>query len=87
VSRYDRIATAVFTDGHETAPKYIADLILLQKYFAQVIAGLDNAEIAVDPDGILLVGAEVKVPYDLNEGDTRCDVILLTPYADVPTSP
>jgi hypothetical protein len=48
-----------------------------------VIAGLTNAEVAVDPDGILPVGAEVKVPYDLNEGDTRCDVILLTPYADV----
>lgn len=129
IGQYDRIATVVFTDGHETAPKYIDevidqvtsdrvfaiglgtadqlnpgalddlvsdtggylmltgnpgpdDQILLQKYFAQVIAGLTNAEIVVDPDGFLVSGTEAKVPYDLNEGDTRSDVILLTPYAD-----
>ncbi|HZB41221.1 MAG TPA: hypothetical protein VE487_09665, partial [Ilumatobacter sp.] len=121
-------ATVVFTDGHETEPKYISDvtdlvtstvfaiglgtadqlnpvalddivndtggyllltgnpgnddLLLLQKYFAQVIAGVSNNQIVVDPDGFVPVGGSVDVPFDLNKGDTRCDAILLSRAAD-----
>lgn len=121
-------ATVVFTDGHETAAKYVADvadlidskvfavglgtaeqlnpvalddlaastggyllltgnpgsddLLLLQKYFAQVIAGVTNSEIVVDPDGFVAVGATAEVPFDLTEGDTRCDAVVLSPLAD-----
>src|SRR5215217_7505411 len=109
-------ATVVFTDGHETEPKYISDvtdlvtsrvfavglgtaeqldpvalddlvagtggyllltgnfgpddLLLLQKYFAQVVAGVSNNEIIVDPDGFVPVAGTVDVPFDLTEGDT-----------------
>lgn len=98
-------ATVVFTDGHETEPKYISDvadlvtskvfavglgtaeqlgpvalddlvastggyllltgnpgpddLLLLQKYFAQIIAGVTNSEIVVDPAGFVPVGGNV----------------------------
>lgn len=122
-------ATVVFTDGHETEPKYISDvadlvtskvfavglgtaeqldpvalddlvastggyllltgnpgpddLLLLQKYFAQIIAGVTNSEIVVDPAGFVPVGGTTDVPFDLTDGDTRCDVIVLTPAADV----
>lgn len=122
-------ATIVFTDGHETEPKFIADvadlvtsqvfaiglgtadqlnpvalddlvndtggyllltgnagsddLLLLQKYFAQVIAGVSNNEIIVDPDGYVPVGGHATVPFDLTEGDTRCDAIVLSQAADV----
>ena len=121
-------ATVVFTDGHETEPKYISDvsdlvtsrvfavglgtaeqldpvalddlvagtggyllltrnsgpddLPLLQEYFAQIIAGVTNSEIVVDPAGFIPLGGTTDVPFDLTEGDTRCDVIVLTPAAD-----
>ena len=121
-------ATVVFTDGHETAAKYLSevadlidsrvfavglgtaeqlnpvalddlaastggyllltgnpgsdDLLLLQKYFAQIIAGVGNNEIIVDPDGFVPVGGTVDVPFDLTEGDTRCDVVVLSSLAD-----
>ncbi|MGF7210311.1 hypothetical protein GGE65_004918 [Skermanella aerolata] len=122
-------ATVVFTDGHETASQYIADVahligsrlfavglgtaeqlnpgalqdvadgtggflmltgnpgpddqILLQKYFAQILAGVTNAEIVVDPDGFVRVGDKTVVPFDVTEADRRCDVIALSPHADV----
>lgn len=39
------------------------DTILLQKYFAQVIAGVTNNAIVVDPKGFVQVGDEAVVPY------------------------
>ncbi len=59
------------------------DLLLLQKYFAQIIAGVGNNQIVVDPDGFVPVGGTADVPFDLTEGDTRCDVIVLSQAADV----
>jgi hypothetical protein len=122
-------ATVVFTDGHETADKRIADVadligsrvfavglgtadqldpgalqdladgtggflmltgnpgpddqILLQKYFAQILAGVTNAEIVVDPQGFVVSGAKTVVPFDLTESDRRCDVIVLSLLADL----
>ena len=58
------------------------DLLLLQKYFAQIIAGVSNNEIIVDPDGYVPLGGTAEVPFDLTEGDTRCDAIVLSPLAD-----
>jgi hypothetical protein len=58
------------------------DLLLLQKYFAQIIAGVANNEIVVDPDGFVAAGSSADVPFDLTEGDTRCDAIVLSPLAD-----
>ena len=121
-------ATVVFTDGHETAAKYIGDvidlidstvfavglgtadqlnpgalddlanstggyllltgnpgsddLLLLQKYFAQIIAGVSNNEIVVDPDGFVAVGSTTDVPFHLTEGDTRCDAVVLSTMSD-----
>lgn len=58
------------------------DVLLLQKYFAQIIAGVSNNEIIVDPDGFVPLGGTAEVPFDLTEGDTRCDAIVLSPLAD-----
>jgi hypothetical protein len=125
---FEHQATVVFTDGHETAPKFISDVadlissrvfaiglgtaeqlnpvalnnlvdgtggyllltgnpgpddqILLQKYFAQVLAGVTNAQIVVDPDGFVPIGGIAAVPYTLTEADTRTDVIVLSTAAD-----
>jgi hypothetical protein len=53
------------------------DQLLLQKYFAQVLAGATNAAIVVDPDGFVPLDGEVVVPFSLTDADVRADVIVL----------
>ncbi|MDQ4015987.1 MAG: tyrosinase family protein [Thermoproteota archaeon] len=122
---YDKKATIIFTDGYETAAKYISDvtdlvdekvfavalgtaqqiqpnalnqlcndnegfLLLtgalgnddffrLNKYFLQVLAGVTNNEIVVDPEGWIKPGEKHRIPFRLSEADIGSDVILLTP--------
>ncbi len=52
----------------------------LAKYFLQILAGVTNADVVVDPTGYLTDGGEQKVPFFLNEGDMGADIILLTPF-------
>ncbi|TCC24035.1 LodA/GoxA family CTQ-dependent oxidase [Kribbella sindirgiensis] len=52
---------------------------LLQKYFLQVLAGISNAEVVLDPDGELSPGAVHRIPFQLSDGDSGVDVVLLTP--------
>lgn len=54
---------------------------LLQKYFLQVLAGVSNAEVVLDPDGELAPGAVHRIPFRLTDADAGADVILLSPYA------
>ncbi len=125
---YDHTATVVFTDGHETAQKTIAqvaaainsrvfaiglgtadqlnpaalssiangtggyllltgnpgpdDTTLLQKYFAQVLAGVTNSAIVVDPDGFVPAGGDAVVPVELSAADLRADIVVLSPAAE-----
>lgn len=53
------------------------DQLLLQKYFAQVLAGATNSAIVVDPDGFVPVGGKVVVPFLLTAADIRADVLVL----------
>jgi hypothetical protein len=53
---------------------------LLQKYFLQILAGVSNAEIVLDPDGELVPGAVHRIPFRLTDADAGVDVILLSPY-------
>lgn len=57
------------------------DQIRLQKYFAQVLAGVTNAAIVVDPDGFVPIGGEARVPFHLTAADIRADVIVLAEAA------
>jgi murein tripeptide amidase MpaA len=125
LSDFEQKAIVVFTDGEETASKYIADVaglinervfaiglgtvqevnpvalnslvnnsggyllmtdalgpndtLRLGKYFVQILAGVTNTEIVIDPDGVLLPGVEVKIPFDLNSTDYGADAIVLSP--------
>jgi hypothetical protein len=125
-SMFDSTAMVVFTDGHETAAEYIADvaplindrvfaiglgtaeqvqpaalnaltngsggyllmtgdlgntdLFRLSKYYLQVLAGVTNRDIVLDPDGFVLPGQVVKIPFRLNEADIESDVILLSDW-------
>jgi hypothetical protein len=56
---------------------------LLQKYFLQILAGISNAEIVLDPQGVLLPGRVERVPFQLTAGDAGVDVILLTPETQI----
>jgi IgA Peptidase M64/von Willebrand factor type A domain len=51
----------------------------LGKYFLQVLAGVTNAQIAVDPPGLLVPGAKHRIPFWINEADFGMDVIVLSP--------
>ncbi len=52
---------------------------ILTKYFLQILAGISNAEIVLDPEGELVAGQQAAIPFDLTDADTGVDVILLTP--------
>lgn len=52
----------------------------LSKYFLQILAGISNANIIVDPHGELLNRAEHKIPFLVSEADIGMDVIVLTQF-------
>jgi hypothetical protein len=52
----------------------------LAKYYLQILAGLTNAEIVLDPEGVLTPATgEVRIPFLLAETDTGADAVLVTP--------
>lgn len=61
----------------------IDDQLLLQKYFAQVLAGATNAAIIVDPAGFVVPGQQSVVPFDVTDADIRIDVLVLGVMASV----
>ena len=53
---------------------------ILQKYFLQILAGISNADIVLDPSGALTPEREHRIPFQLTEADSAIDVILLTDH-------
>ncbi|MEL7427071.1 MAG: S8 family serine peptidase [Bacteroidota bacterium] len=51
----------------------------LAKYFLQILAGVNNEDVVVDPDGVLFAGQEHRIPFVINEADISSDVILMLP--------
>lgn len=56
---------------------------LLQKYFLQVLAGVSNAEVVLDPEGSLTSGQLHKIPFKLTCSDAGFDVILLSSDTEI----
>jgi murein tripeptide amidase MpaA len=56
------------------------DQFRLAKYFVQILAGVTNAEIVVDPQGEVFPGLEARIPFDLVESDYGADAIVLSPF-------
>ncbi|GII95150.1 hypothetical protein Ssi02_53810 [Sinosporangium siamense] len=56
---------------------------LLQKYFLQILAGVSDAGIVLDPEGTLLPDRVERIPFRLTAADSGVDVILLTPSTRV----
>jgi hypothetical protein len=51
----------------------------LAKYYQQILAGVTNNEIVLDPEGQLLVGQEDRIPFWVNDADVTATAVLLTP--------
>jgi hypothetical protein len=49
----------------------------LSKYFLQILAGVTNTAIVVDPSGFLQPGQKLRIPFVLNEADYEATVVLL----------
>jgi Mg-chelatase subunit ChlD len=62
-----------------TGPVTGDNRFVLQKYFLQILAGINQADVVLDPDGALVAGPEQEIPFTLTEADTGVDVVLLTP--------
>lgn len=74
-------ALAAGTGGYLLVTGEIGDeqQFILQKYFLQILAGVSNAEVVLDPSGTLLPGDVHRIPFRLSDADGGVDVFLLTP--------
>lgn len=51
----------------------------LTKYFVQVLAGVTNMNVILDPQGSLFVGSKHVIPFSVVGGDVYADVIAICP--------
>jgi hypothetical protein len=54
------------------------NLFRLSKYYLQILAGVTNQNVVLDPEGYLAAGQKHRIPFVLNEADITADVILLS---------
>jgi hypothetical protein len=52
------------------------DFYKLTKYFLQILAGVTNTDIVIDPVGFLPRSAEIRVPFDIADVDIETTVVL-----------
>jgi hypothetical protein len=64
-----------------TGPLDQSQEFLLSKYFLQVLAGITNANVVIDPVGNLVFGPTHRIPFTVAPGDFGCDAILTSPLA------
>jgi hypothetical protein len=55
------------------------DYFVLSKYYLQILAGVTNQQIVVDPHGYLQPGQVARIEFRLNDADAGAEVILLSP--------
>jgi len=55
----------------------------LSKYFIQILAGMTNANVILDPHNYLPLGGEHRIPFYVNEADIGIDAIVLSPVASL----
>ena len=77
-------ALATLTQGHNgylliTGTLTPDQSTRLSKYFLQILAGITNANVVLDPQGYLVYGAEQRIPFTVTEADMGIDAILLSP--------
>ena len=52
----------------------------LEKYYLQILTGVTNDQVVLDPDGWLPFGGAHTIPFYLNEADETVGTILLIPF-------
>lgn len=52
---------------------------MLTKYFVQVLAGVTNSQVILDPDGKLYLGSEDVIAFQVADADVYVDAIVLCP--------
>lgn len=58
----------------------IDDYFRLSKYFLQILAGVTNNNIILDPHGYVSPGVKIRIPFYVNEADIDCSALLMTDY-------
>lgn len=58
----------------------VDDPYRLAKYYLQILTGVTNDQVVLDPDGWLPFGGTQSIPFYLNEADQSVDAILLVPF-------
>jgi murein tripeptide amidase MpaA len=58
----------------------VNDPYRLEKYYLQILAGVTNDQVVLDPDGWLPYGSSQSVPFHLNEADKTVDAIVLIAF-------
>lgn len=81
-------ALNVLTQGHNgyllvTGALTTDQATRLNKYFLQILAGITNANVVLDPPGVLVPGQIQRIPFSMSEADYGLDVFVLcdTPWA------
>jgi hypothetical protein len=52
---------------------------MLTKYFVQVLAGVTNSQVILDPEGKLYFGSKDAIPFKVADADVYVDAILVCP--------
>lgn len=78
------MALEALCNGHQgyllmTGPLDTSATFRLAKYYQQILAGVTNQDIIVDPEGAVLPGQVHRIPFDVTEADITADVVALTP--------
>ncbi len=52
----------------------------LAKYYLQILAGVTNNDIVLDPEGTVLFGQVIRIPFDVIEEDIEITAVVVTPF-------
>lgn len=67
------LLTGLLTDN-------IDDYFRTKKYFLQILSGVTNDNVVLDPNGYLSPGSTIRIPFYLNEADILCSTMLMWDY-------
>lgn len=59
------------------------ETFLLEKYYLQILAGLNNNELVLDPEGWVRVGVVERIPFDVTDADVEITATVLGRPAQV----
>jgi hypothetical protein len=53
------------------------DYFRLSKFFLEILAGVTNTDIVVDPNGYIAPGDKLRIPFVMNEADIDATVLVM----------